>query len=167
MTTRSIAQASAAVWAASFLLAACSRASSARSGDAGLTDTARVLADEVAARYHERPDSVEVLPGSLLRLVYVRPLQAPTAGDAPAKYATDSARYGVAFAQAVWLWTRIGGRVGVDSVSVRWVERGTSEPVGFGRTSEFRFRPDELRDPGHPPLLDPPDGRHEVPAPPS
>jgi hypothetical protein len=166
MTTRSIAQASAAAWAASFLLAACSGASSARGGDAGLTDTARVLADQLAARYHERPDSVEVLPGSLLRLVYVRPLQAPTAADAPVKYATDSARYRAAFAQAVWLWTRIGERVGIDSVSVRWVERGTSEPAGFGRTSEFRFRPDELRDPEHPPTLDPPDGRRAAPAPP-
>src|SRR4051812_39138480 len=117
MTTRSVAQASAAVWAASFLLAACSRAPNARGGDAGLTDTARVLADQLAARYHDRPDSVEVRPGSLLRLVYVRPLQAPTSADVPATYVTDSARYRAAFAEAVWLWTRIGQRVGVDSVT--------------------------------------------------
>jgi hypothetical protein len=89
-------------------------------------------------------------------VVYLVPLAAadttPQGGAAPRSAAADSAQFQSAFRQAAWLWTRLGERDGVDTVSVRYVTPfpASRDPL---RVLEYAFYPAQLRAPNTPPQL--------------
>lgn len=100
---------------------------------------------EMRAQFGTSPDTLEMRAGAVVRVVYV-----DTSGhDLSARprdvaYSEDSVRFDRGFDKAVWLWSRVGKRNGVDTIAVRFHTLAASLPL---EKAEYFFYPKQLENP--------------------
>ena len=111
------------------------------------------LRAEIQARFGASPDTLDFQAGVRIRLVYVDTSgRDRLARSKQVAYLEDSLQYDRAFDQALWLWTHVAERDGVDTISVRHLalEGYQGSPLA---SAEYYFYPKQLENPAERPVL--------------